>query len=520
MVEDKDISPNKQIARNLVFNTISFVVNFAISFLFTPYLIKVVGKEAYSFFPLVNNLIGYSSVITAAVGSMAGRFITMKVYANEMAEANKYYTSVWISNLFLSCIFTILSIYAVINIDVLLTIPKELHFDVQCLFALGSLSLVLSLLTGILEIPTYVRNRVDLSSSRNLATTLIRLSCILALFWLFKPSIIFMSLSALIASIIGIFLNWNFKKKLLPELQLVPKKYFSIKHVKELTNSGVWNSLNQLSTMLLYQLDLFITNIFLGAAITGDYAIAKTAPQLILQLLAMLSGTFVAHFNVLFAKGQLDAVVAETQKSMVIVGIIIGLPIGFLCVFSGDFYSLWVPDQDSDFLSRMTVYTILPMILGGSINPIFGLFATTNKLKVPSIITLSAGLIQTLVIIALLKYTDLGIWAIIYTALFQSIIRNSLFTPLYGAYVLGKPLLTFIPTMLRGIAGMFIVIGIGLLTKHFINVNSWIMFFIAATAVCIPSLFINLYVMMKRTERIHIFTVVGRKIHIPLDKIA
>ena len=79
---------NKQTVKNLVFNTISFLINFIISFFFTPYLIRVVGKEAYSFFPLVNNIIGYSSILTTAVGSMAGRFIIMKIYSNDIDSAN------------------------------------------------------------------------------------------------------------------------------------------------------------------------------------------------------------------------------------------------------------------------------------------------------------------------------------------------------------------------------------------------------------------------------------------------
>ena len=73
-------SNNKQIAKNLIFNSTSFAINFIISFAFTPYLIRTVGKEAYSFFPLINNMIGYTSIITTAVGSMAGRFITMRIY--------------------------------------------------------------------------------------------------------------------------------------------------------------------------------------------------------------------------------------------------------------------------------------------------------------------------------------------------------------------------------------------------------------------------------------------------------
>ena len=504
----KDISNNKQIFRNLVFNTLSFILNFIISFCFTPYLIRVVGKEAYSFFSLINNMIGYTAIITTAVGSMAGRFITMRIYKDDLEDANRYLNAMWVSNLVLSVFFTFLSIVLVVYIDQILTVPLYLLSDVRWLFGLGVFSMILGLLTGYLSIPTYVRNRVDLSSISHAAVSIVRLIAILLLFYFLKPSIVFMSLSALLAAFVGIAINYQFKKKLLPELTIAPKKYFNLSYVKTLTSSGVWNSVSQLSNTLLYQLDLFITNIFISAAVTGDYAIAKTAPTLILQLLAMLSGTFVSHFNVLYAKGQVDMVVAESRKSMVIVGMLIGLPIGFLAIFSDVFYDLWVPGQDSQFLYWLTLFSVIPMVLGGSINPIFGIFTTTNKLKVPSLVVLGAGIIQVIVIVLLLKTTSLGIWAIVFTSLAQSVLRNSIFTPIYGAYVLGKKWYTFYPTILRGIAGVCVVIALGYGYRRIFPVDSWLAFFIAGAVVCGIALFVNSYVMLSKDERGRIFEIV------------
>lgn len=508
----KDISNNKQIFRNLVFNTLSFILNFIISFCFTPYLIRVVGKEAYSFFPLINNMIGYTAIITTAVGSMAGRFITMRIYKDDLEDANRYLNAMWVSNLVLSVFFTLLSIVLVVYIDQILTVPLYLLSDVRWLFGLGVISMILGLLTGYLSIPTYVRNRVDLSSISHAAVNIVRLVAILLLFYFFKPSIVFMSLSALLAAFVGIAINYQFKKKLLPELTIAPKKYFNLSYVKTLTSSGVWNSVSQLSNTLLYQLDLFITNIFISAAVTGDYAIAKTAPSLILQLLAMLSGTFVSHFNVLYAKGQIDMVVAESRKSMVIVGMLIGLPIGFLAIYSDVFYDLWVPGQDSQFLYWLTLFSVIPMVLGGSINPIFGIFTTTNKLKVPSLVVLGAGIIQVIVIVLLLKTTSLGIWAIVLTSLAQSVLRNSLFTPIYGAYVLGKKWHTFYPTIIRGIAGVCVVIALGYGYRRIFPVDSWLTFFIAGAVVCGIALFINSYVMLSKDERERMFKIALKRI--------
>ena len=505
---------NKQIAKNLIFNTGSFAINFIISFAFTPYLIRTVGKEAYSFFPLINNLIGYTSVITTAVGSMAGRFITMRIYKEDIDGANRYLNAMWVSNLILSIIFTLLSVLIVVFIDDILTVPVYLLSDVRWLFGLGVLSMVMGLLTGYLSIPTYVRNRVDLSSSRDVMTNLIRIGAIFALFAIFSPSIVYMSLSAFIASIAGIIFNYNLKKRLLPELTIAPKKYFSFYYVKTLTSSGIWNTVNQLSNMLLYQLDLLITNIFIGAAVTGDYAIAKTAPMLILQILAMLSGTFVAQYNILYAQGRIDAVVADIRKSMVIVGMLIGIPIGFLAVYSDYFYDLWVPGQDAHILQMITIVTILPMIFGGSINPIFGIFSVTNKLKVPSLVLLGAGLIQVVVILGLLKTTSLGVWAIIIVSAIQGGLRNSIFSPIYGANCLGKKWYIFYPTMFRAIAGVLVVIVLSFALRQVYIANSWLSFFVSGAIISICSLVINSFVMLKGSERAYLFSKINTKLHL------
>lgn len=508
----QEITGNRQIARNLIYNTIAFIINFVIAFFFTPYLIRVVGKEAYSFFPLINNMIGYTSIISSAFGSMASRFITMRIYQNDKEDANRYLNAMWVANLFLSVLFTLLGAVVVVYIDDILTVPAYLLTDVRWLFALGLGSMILGLLTGYLSIPAYVKNRIDLSSIITVITLVVRISVIIALFAFFRPSIVYMSLSALVASIVAIYSNYGLKKKLLPELRVEPRKYFKFSYVKTLVNSGIWISFTQLSNTLLTQLDLFITNIFIGAAITGDFAIAKTAPNMVLQLLAMISGTFIAQFNILYAKGEIDQVVAETRKSMVIIGMLIGIPIGFLAVFSDCFFNLWVPGQNTALLYKLTILTVLPIVLGASIHPIFHLFAITNKLKLPSIVVFIAGVLQLSVVFVLLKTTSLGIWSIVIVSAVQSVIRNSVFTPIYGAYVLHKPWYTFYPTMFRGILGVITVMVVGYALKCMITVDTWFILFFVGVVVSLFSLLFNSYVMLKRSERKYLFTTIKSKI--------
>lgn len=459
-------------------------------------------------------MIGYSSIITTAVGSMAGRFITMRIYKNDVEGANRYLNSMWVSNFFLSALFTVISVFCIVYIDKLLAVPEYLLADVRWLFGCGAFSLVLGLLTGYLSLATYVKNRVDLSSLQGVACNLVRILCVIALFAFFNPSIVYMSLSAVVAGLVGLCISYNFKQRLLPELTIAPRRYFSFRLVKELISSGVWNSVNQLSNVLLYQLDLLITNIFIGAAATGDYAIAKTAPTLILNFLAMFAGTFVPHFNILYAQDKVDELVKDVRKSMIIVSLFIGLPIGFLVVYSDCFYNLWVPGQDSNMLYWMTFITLLPMIFGGSINPVFGIYSVTNRLRIPSLVLLGAGLLNVAIIYILLKTTSLGIWAIIIVSAIQGGLRNALFSPVYGALCLKRKWTTFYPTMLRGILGMLVVVVIGACLRSVFVVDSWMAFFGVGIITCVFALFANCYIIMNRTERQHLFAVARTKLHI------
>ncbi len=505
-------SSSSQTLKNLLFNITSFGVNFIISFLLTPYLIRTVGKEAYGFIPLVNSIIGYSSILTTAIGSMAGRFITMRIYKQDIDGANKYFNSVWVANTLLSILFTITAIIFIVYIDSFITVPTNLITEVRYLFGFGSASLIIGLLTGILGIGTFVKNRVDMTASRSIIAECSRVVVILALFYFLKPSIVYLSVGAFISAILFLFFNLSFKKQLLPELTFAPQRYFSLTHLKEVFFSGIWNSVNQLSSILLQQVDLLITNIFIGVSVMGSYSIAKTAPLFIYSALAMLSGTFFPQFNILLAQGKTAELIYEIKKSMKIVGLLIGIPIGFLLVYSKDFYMLWVPSEDAVFLSWLTVVTILPMIIGGSVNPIFGVFPATNKLKIPSIVLLVAGILNTLVIFVLLATTNLGVWAIAITGAIQGGLRNMFFSTIYGAICLNQKWYTFFPVMGKGCLGMLTVALVSYGAKSILPTNTWISFISSFIIISIIASLINLFFIFSKEERGAIYLIFRQKL--------
>lgn len=504
---------NRQIAKNISYNLVTFATTLVINFFFTPYLIRTVGKEAYGFVPLVNNLIGYASIITAAVGSMAGRFITMSYYHDDKEGACAYFNSVFIANTFLSILFSIVGLVFVFFIDSVLNVPSYLLVDVQWLFFFALTGMVISLSTSIFGIGTYTKNRIDISSFWSMITEFIRVGLILLLFWILKPTIVFMSLSALLASVVSIFVNFHYKRVLIPEIKFSPRKYYSFSKVRELVSSGIWNSVNMLSNIMTVHVDLLITNIFINAATVGDYSIAKTIPGVLSHASGVISTTFTPHFNILYAKGQIRELVHEVKKSMIIIGFMTSIPIGFMLIDADHFMNLWIGNAFNDTILHLSFLSVLPMAINNTA-PIFGVFTITNNRKVPAFVLLVVGILNIAIVFVLLKTTSLGVYAIAITGGGLLTLRNVFFTAPYGSHCLGIKKREFIPSILRGFLAIVVVVAVSIVIRVIMVVDSWPLFFLEFCLVAIVSSLINFYVILNSENREYLVGVLKSKLHL------
>lgn len=495
------MNDNRQLAKNSIYNLGSFLINLFISFFFTPYLIKVVGKESYSFFPLVNNIISYSAIISTAIGGMAGRFITIKIHQNKIHDANYYYNSVLLANWILSALFTLISCLLIVLLPKILTIPQSMTTEVRVLFAFSCASMIVGLATNMLGLGTFIKNRLDMSASRTAISNILRVGIIIVLFSCFTPSIIYMSFSAFVASLFCMFYNISFKQKLLPEIPINIKKYFKWTYLKEIISSSIWSSVNQLGMILVTQLDLLITNIFIGVSATGDYSIAKMMPSLLISLIATLAGVFVPSFNILFAKNELSNLIVEINKSMKIMGLFSSIPIGFLIIYGQEFFNLWTPGQDNYTISLLSNLSLIPLIINGVVNPLFHIYAVTNKVRIPSLTFVAFGLIQTSLVCVCINITDWGIWTIPIISLFVNLIKLCTFVPMYAAYCLKLSIMKFYKPILQSIALCILTIFISYITINILPSNSWPYFIINGLIVSSITLAIVLYTFLDKTER-------------------
>lgn len=494
---------NKQLVINMLAQVIVFLVQMGINFLLTPFIVKSLGVEAYGFVGLSNNIIGYLQLATVALNSMAGRFITIEYHKGNIEQANKYFSSVFYSNVVISVILGIISIGLLIFLEYLIHIPENLVVDVKWLLALLSLNSLLTLIFNVYIVSPFIKNRLDVTSVRNLISNLIRAAVILFLFGLFTSHLWYIGCSTLICGIYLIIANVKIKNKLTPELG-VNLRCFDFEKVKTLLMSGVWNLVGKLGDLLQRGLDLLFANWFINATAMGILSITTQIPFLILSVLGLFTSSFAPSLTKDYAKGDSDAMISELFKSIRILSICFLVPISVLYIYGDVFYKLWMPTQNAQLLQRLTICGTFALLVTSPLDGLWNIFTVTNKIKGSSLFMIINSLAVFLTVLLGLLFTDDVTTKMFIIATVRSlygVIRGLLFLPIYGAYCMKQKRTLFYRSIFKSLLGLIVTLGICLSLRLLYVPEGWPGLFFASFVVGIMSLAIGGFLVLTKNDK-------------------
>ena len=497
----KEKNTGKQMSINLIASVISFAVNVGINFLLTPFLVKELGTEAYGFIGLANNFVQYATIITAALNSISGRFISIEYHKGNIEKASKYFSSVFVADLFLAAVMLVGSAVLTCYIDVFLDVPADIVTSVKITFALTFLTYVVSVITAIFTTAAFVKNRLDINSIRDIISNLIKVALVVALFAFLPAQLYYLALATLGSGIFLLLTNITVKKKILPEVK-VRIKNFSFKLVKTILAAGIWLSFSQLCNVLMTGLDLLICNIAISSTVMGLLSIAKTVPMSISNLISMLGNVFTPHYTILYAKNDIDGLVKEVKFTSKIISFIMTVPLAGFIAFGRQFYTLWQPTKSSEEIMMIQILSVLTcaVYLFSCHTQCFMMLSTVcNKLKLPVFVNFGIGIVSTITVIIVLTFGNLGdngVYVIAGVSSLLMSLRAIVFTPVYAAVILKRKWSTFYGTIIRGWLSFALVIAVFIIVGNLIVIDSWLSliavcigFGIIGYALCVPVMF-------------------------------
>lgn len=506
------MNSKQKITLNIVMNLVTFAITIVIGLFITPVVVEALGGEAYGFVGLAQNFVNYAALITVALNAMASRFVSIEIYKGDYSEANKYFTSTFFANLILMLVMLPVLSGVVWKLEKLIDIPNQLVTDVKIAFAITFLQFLLNVLLSRYEIATFVTNRLYLNQKNNLISSFVRLGLILILFNLLSVRITYLVAATFVGTVFCYVMNVVYTKRYLPDLK-IRRSDFDFAYIKRLLSSGVWSLVNKLSSILLDGLDLLLTNVFIGPLEMGALALSRTITTMFYSLRGTLDYPFAPPMTECYAKGDIDGVVRNARMGNKVLGIIMIAPMAAFTVYGVSFFKLWVPTQDSGMIQTLALLAMINLLVSSCINTVFTVFSVTNNVRIPALMTLLNGILTVLINAILLNFTNLGVYAIAATGSILGLLRNSIFTPLYGAHCLKVKKSTFYHEIMTGILCLIINLAVGSLFYKYISTGStWITLILAAGSMAVVCIGINFYIVLNKEERNAAFTAVKKKL--------
>lgn len=502
-----------KLVKNIITSIITYGLSFGISFFLTPYITKTLGVEANGFVTLANQFVGYISLVTVALTSMASRFVSINIFQKDYDKANEYFSSVFIATVIMGIILAFPIGYMIFHIDTFINVSSHFVLDVKILLALAFFNFFIGLVLEVYTIATYVTNKLYLQSMRSIEGTMIRCIVIVLMYAIFPTKMYFVTLASMVNLLYTSWWNIHYTRTLLPDMR-VRKCYFKWKAIKELIVAGSWNIVIQLNNILNTGLDLLLSNWFLGQDKMGILSVAKTIPVAISTMLNSVSGVFFPEMTQNYAIGDMKAFLETVKKSIKILGMIFNIPVVFLIVFGSDFYRLWQPNLNSKMLMLLSLLTIVTILVSGSTAAVFGIFTITNKLKFHSLTSMVGGVLNVVVVVLSLWVLpeEYGVYIVAGASTLIIIIRNYLVTFPYAAKCIKQKWYVFhIPSFMTILGAGISSLCAGLI-KIVIVPTSWSVLMGCGVITAFICLGVNSLVVLKKEDRRYLINIIKSKI--------
>lgn len=484
---------NKQLAKTILLSGIAMFTNYLINFLLTPYITETVGEEAYGFVSLSKNFITYAGIITIALNSYSTRFIAVSFHKGKIKKSNCYFSSVFFANCILAfvlfLIFCLISLFA----EHLLNISENLVAQVKPLFAITGVTFIITTVFSVFASGAYIKNQLD---KVNLYKCLSYVTEAIVLFVLFKflpTRIWYVAVGSMVAALVVGVSNFAIHKNTTPEIKY-SRKEVSRDAIKELVVNGVWNSLNSLGNTLNSGLDLIVSNLLLSPTAMGQIAIVKTMSGMFYALFQMVAQPFQPMFLKNYSEDDRTGLLKNLKLGMVVSGLFSNLAFAGFFALGKEYYTLWIPNQNIELVWQLTVLTLCGSVVEGAVFPLYYIYTLTVKNKIPCLVTIAGGVLNIVGMFVLIKYTSLGIFAVVLTTTVIMTAINLLFNPIYMSHCLEIRKTEFFPTIVRHLLSCAVMSAVFYCVSLVKSPISWFDFVLKAIICVVIGIVIHFYI--------------------------
>jgi O-antigen/teichoic acid export membrane protein len=463
-------SPRRRFAINVLSNIIMLGLNMVVGIWLTPYLIGHLGVASYGLVPLANSVTSYMSVLNAALNSAVGRFLTIDLRRSERGTAIRTFNTAFWGSIGLGIILLPLVVGISAAAPLFFNVPPGQEQATRWLFAAVMTAYLISVVQSVFTVSPFASNRFDLMNMVPFTRLLVRVAMIVSLFALLIPQVWQVGLGTLVGTLAALAVAVVIWRRLTPELS-INLRAFDRSRLRDLFGMGGWMTVNQVGSLLFLQIDLIVVNIFLGAEAGGRYGSVLQWSVLLRTLSGAIAGVITPVLLSQYARGDLHRLATTSRQAVKLLGLGMALPVGLVCGLSAPLLSVWLGPEFTK-LSLLLIVLTAHLSINLAVRPLFSAQVALNKVKWPGIVTLLMGLLNVVLAVWWVDWGMNGLGVALAGAVVLTI-KNTLFTPLYGAHIEGLAWHTYLRSLVPGVLGAVAVGLAGSAWARAFDPSSW-----------------------------------------------
>ena len=489
----------ERVLPNIVSNLAFMVVNFITGLLLVPYYIDVLGVAAYAIIPVATSITGYITLISDSLSSTVSRYLTINLNT-DLTSARRTFNSAVIGFTWIVLAATPLILIISLLAPHIFDISTNTMESVRFLFVFVISAVLITVWGNNFVTVMYSKNRIDLTNVVKITQVVVQIALIVLFFSIGLDTVEFVGLAYFVAAVVFSIFGYFMARRLCPELKVVWSQYDKAEF-KEISSVGGWVLLNNLGNLLFIQASLLIVNLMLGAEQGGYFSIIVTLVTAMSSLIDTMGSVFTPVIYQLYSEGKAQDMAMISRTAVKAVGLVMSMPVAFLCVFSVEVLTMWV-GADYVFLSEVVWVVMFVMIGIGSITPAYPLTMVYLKIQIPGIATFIFGLTNVILAVVLLQFTELGLLGVALSWALTMFVKNCIFNPWYIAKVSGMAPADLHRSLSYGLVMYFVLLVPYYLIECYVPIpSSWVPMIVLGVILLVVHLLVVLKLLLNDEER-------------------
>lgn len=394
---------------NSVSSVIARLINAGVAIWVIQYLVRRIDEAEYELLPVLMSALAFITLFSIVFTSGIARYVTDAMARDDQRGVTRVVSSIAPVTFAMAGFVAVGGALLVWQVDAVLDVDPQYLADARLMLGLLVASSAISVALSAFRVGLYARQRFVLVNLIHVGSTLLRVALLLSLILGIGPTVVWVVVATVAASLIDQILQSVISMRLVPELR-VRFGAFDWATVKELTGYGIWMSVGHLASTIRNMTDPLLLNWMATPIDVTAFHIGNTADRQLRQMTITASGPLLPALTAMHARKQPDRLSSAFYRGGRYSLWFFGLVAVPLIVFRNEVMSLYLGESFEKFRDAANVTALIMLASTGAYSMRMGMVLAQATAKIRAVVFsgLAAQIVNVGLTIVLVGHYKLG----------------------------------------------------------------------------------------------------------------